>query len=179
MQNRARWMLSGLCLATFAALAWTQYGAAADKKVEENDIPLKYARKNVKMLDDIYKTVVVLVTDKYVHDKDDFPAGTAAIALFGAIKKKGWHEVRLVDVAGEPINKENVARDDFEKAAVQQIQNGKDYYEQVVKTGGKRELRAATPVPVVMKKCILCHPNYSEVAEGAPIGILSYRIPVE
>jgi hypothetical protein len=181
MKNRARWLLSGLCLAAVAALVMVQSGTAADQaaKAQENDHALKYARQNVKMLDDVYKATVVLITDKYVHSENDFPAGSAAVALFAAVKKKGWHEVRLVDAAGEPIIENNAPRDDFEKEAVKQLKSGKDYYEQVVSADGKRELRAATPIPVVSKKCIMCHPNYADAKEGAPIGVLAYRIPVE
>ena len=45
---------------------------------EENveDPAAERTRKTVKMLDDIYKTAVVLITDKYVESEDDFPAGT-------------------------------------------------------------------------------------------------------
>ena len=77
------------------------------------------------MLDDVYKSAVVLITDKYVNDENDFAAGSAAIALFKAVKEKGWHEVKLLDVSGEPYNDENVAKDDFEKEAVQKLKAGK------------------------------------------------------
>src|SRR5579871_5871907 len=43
---------------------------ADDKKVDPAAVDR--ARKNVKMLDDVYKTTVVLVTDKYVNSKKDF-----------------------------------------------------------------------------------------------------------
>ena len=76
----------------------------AKKKAKKKDAALERTRKTVRMLDDIYKTTVVLITEHYVNDEDDLPAGTAAIALFDAIKKKGWHEVRLLDAKpGEPI----------------------------------------------------------------------------
>ena len=57
------------------------------------------------MLDDIYKTAVVLITTHYVKDENDLPAGTAAKALFAAIEKKGWHQVKLLDVSGEPYKR--------------------------------------------------------------------------
>ena len=46
----------------------------------KRDQALERTRKTIRMLDDIYKAAVVLITDKYVNDKDDFPAGSAAIA---------------------------------------------------------------------------------------------------
>jgi hypothetical protein len=131
------------------------------------------------MLDDIYKTTVVLITDKYVNDTDDFAAGSAAIALFDAIGQKNWHTVRLVDATGEPYDDENVAKDDFEKEAIEQLKAGKDYFEKVEKREDGRYLRAATPIPVVLKKCTMCHDNYNSVKEGEPIGALLYTLRVE
>ena len=107
------------------------------------------------------------------------PAGTAAIKLFEAMQKKGWHEVRLLDATGDPYEAKNSPRDDFEKAAVGQLRSGKDYFEQVVERGGQRYLRAATPVPVVLKKCTMCHENYKAAKPGEAIGALSYTIRVE
>ena len=137
------------------------------------------ARKTVRMLDDVYKTAVMLITDKYVNDDDDFPAGSAAIALFGEIGKKGWHEVRLLDVTGEPYDAKNVAKDDFEKQGVSQLKSGKDYYEEIIEKEGKPFLRAMTPVPVVMQKCVMCHPHYADAKKGAAVGAISYTLPIE
>ena len=145
----------------------------------KEDPALERTRKTVKMLDDVYKTAVVLITDKYVESEDDFPAGGAAIALFEAVGKKGWHQVRLIDVTGEPYDDDNSPKDAFEKKAVSQLKSGKSYYEQIITDDGKRFLRAATPIPVVMKKCVMCHPHYAEAKEGEPIGALSYRIVIE
>lgn len=150
-----------------------------DEDEDDAEEALARTREQVKMLDDIYKTAVVLITDKYVNSEDDFPAGSAAIALFSAVKKKGWHEVRLVDASGEPLMEGNSPQDDFEKQAVEALKKGDDYYEEIVELQGKPTLRAATPVPVVLEKCTMCHPNYKEVAKGAPIGILSYKLTIK
>jgi hypothetical protein len=137
------------------------------------------ARKTVRMLDDIYKTAIVLITDKYVKDKRDYPAGRAAIKWFADISKKGSHRIRLIDATGEPYGAANVAEDDFDKEGVKQLKAGKAYYEQLIQEGGKPYLRAITPVPVVMDKCVLCHENYKGVKKGEPVGALTYTVPVE
>jgi hypothetical protein len=137
------------------------------------------ARKTVQMLDDIYKNAVVLITDKYVNDEDDFAAGSAAVALFEAISKKGWHQVRLIDATGQPYEEKNVARDDFEKAGIARLKAGDAVYEQVVEADGGRQFRALTPLPVVMKKCVMCHAHYADAKENEPIGAISYSVPVE
>ena len=146
---------------------------------KQQDPALERTRKQVKMLDDLYKTAVVLITTHYVNEDSDLPAGTAAIALFDAMKKKGWHEVRLVDASGEPIEDKNSPRDEFEKTAVAKLKAGDAYYDRVVERDGKRYLRAATPIPVVLEKCIMCHENYRQAKKDEPIGTLSYTILIE
>lgn len=178
--TRYRRLVPIAMLAAACVVGWLLFAAnpstAAKKK---SDPALERTRKTVRMLDDIYKTVVVLITQHYVNDENDLPAGSAAIALFDAIKKKGWHEVRLLDVAGDPIEEKNTAKDDFEKEAVAQLRKGKKYFERVVMKKNQRYLRAATAIPVVLKKCIMCHENYADAKPGEAIGALSYTIRIE
>jgi hypothetical protein len=175
MTLRARLGVIAAVASLMLAAAW---GARAETKAD--DAAVARTRKTVRMLDDIYKTAVVLITDKYVHKEDDFPAGGAAVALFAAVKQKGWHDVRLLDVTGQPYEEKNAPKDDFEKAATKAFSTGgKDYYEQVVSINGQPHLRAATPIPVVSKKCIMCHPHYKDAKEGAAIGALSYTLKIE
>lgn len=140
---------------------------------------LQRTRKTLRMLDDLYKTTVVLVTDTYVEDESSPPAGAAAIAIFDAMKKKGWHDVRLVDATGEPLENDNAPADEFEKQAVGKLKSGESYYEQIVQRDGKDYLRGATPIPVVLQKCVLCHPHYEDAKPGEPIGVLSYTLEIE
>ena len=134
------------------------------------------ARREVRMLDDLYKNAIVLITKHYVNDDNDLAAGEAFKALFASMKEKGWHEVRLVDASGEPIEPGNSPKDDFEKEAIRRMLASEPYYDQVVSEEGKRYLRAATPIPVVMDKCIMCHENY----RGKKIiGSLAYRLPLQ
>jgi hypothetical protein len=87
--------------------------------------------------------------------------------------------VRLIDVTGEPYENKNVAKDDFEKQGVRQLKAGKAYYEEIIEKDGKPFLRAMTPVPVVMQKCILCHAHYADAPKGAAVGAISYTLPIE
>ena len=146
---------------------------------KSDDAALERTRKQVQMLDDIYKTSIVLITENYVNDKDDLAAGVAFKKLFEAVKKKGWHEVRLIDATGEPYNDDNAPADDFEKEAIKQIKGGKPYFDKVVEKDGKRYLRATTIIPVVMDKCVICHDNYKEAKKGEAIGALGYIVPIE
>jgi hypothetical protein len=173
------WVLVAVVFASLAGVfsrAADEPGAAGAKKP---DRALERTRKTVRMLDDIYKSAVVLITDKYVNDDKDFPAGSAAIALFKAVKEKNWHEVKLLDVSGEPYNDENVAKDDFEREALRKFKAGESYVDRVEKRGDDRYLRAATPLPVVLEKCAMCHENYKQAKPGQAIGMLSYTLKIE
>jgi hypothetical protein len=131
------------------------------------------------MLDDLYKTAVVLITEHYVDESSDLPAGTAAKALFAAMQEKGWHEVRLLDATGQPIEEGNAPADDFEREAIRQIKAGESYVDQIIQRDGARYLRAATPIPVVMTKCTLCHEHYKKAKPGEAIGALGYTLKIE
>jgi hypothetical protein len=151
--------------------------AKDQKKVDP--IAIERTRDTVKMLDDVYKQAIVLITDKYVNDTDDFPAGSAAVEWFKRVSKTGYHQLRLIDATGQPYEEANVAKTDFEKEGLKQLKAGKAFYDEVTTKDGKPHLLAITPVPVVMKKCIMCHPHYADVKEGAPIGAISYEIPIK
>ena len=167
-------MLLGLA----AGLFWLTLGSRAEDK--KDDPALARTRKQVKMLDDLYKTAIVLVTENYVTEKSDLAAGAAFQKLFAAMKKAGHHEVRLLDATGEPFEENNRPNDDFEKAAIKALKAGKPGFEEVVEKDGKKFLRSATPIPVVMDKCIMCHPNYKAAKEKKEIiGALGYTIPIE
>ncbi len=137
------------------------------------------SRETVKMLDNIFKQTIVLVTDKYVHDEDDFAAGSAAVLLFKNISEAGDNKVRLIDATGDPYDAGNVAKDEFEKKGIKRLKAGAPGYEEIVTQNGKPFLRALTPVPVVMQKCVMCHSHYADAKEGEPIGAISYTVPIE
>ncbi|MEJ7593353.1 MAG: DUF3365 domain-containing protein [Planctomycetaceae bacterium] len=145
---------------------------------DAKDPAVERARREVRMLDDIYKTAIVLITENYVHDDTDLAAGSAFKALFEAVGKKGWHDVRLVDATGQPYSDLNLPKAGFEKEAIQQLLEGKAAVDKVIVEGDKKYLLAATAIPVVMEKCIMCHENYRDVAKGKAIGALSYKVPI-
>lgn len=170
-------LIVGLALLALSGLV-AQRGSAGDAKAPD-PAAVERARKTVRMLDDVYKSAIVLITDKYVHTKDDYPAGRIAVRWFDGISKKGWHEVRLIDATGEPYSPTNVAQDEFDKEGLRLLKSGKDFHDQIVVEDGKPYLRAITPVPVVMDKCVLCHSHYKQAKKGEPIGALTYKVLIE
>jgi hypothetical protein len=173
MRRHRYLLLSGATLLVAAAGVF----ALADDTKE--DPAVERTRNTVRMLDDLYKTAVVLITEHYVEESSSLPAGTAAKALFAAMDKKGWHQVRLLDATGKPIEEDNSPADEFEKAAIKSLKGGESYIDQVVDRDGQRYLRAATPIPVVLEKCTLCHDHYKQAKAGEPIGALSYTLKIE
>ena len=123
-----------------------------DSTVKKDDAAVKRAKREARMLDDIYKNGIVLITKHYVNEESDLAAGEAFKKLFEAAEKNGWHKVRLLDATGEPYNDENSPKDKFEKAAVKALVGGKPLFDEIVKVKGKRFLRRAElPAPNASK----------------------------
>src|SRR5436853_4283567 len=172
--SRPVYILLGLLALGAAALSWSGRSRAEDKKAPD-PAGVERARETVKMLDDLYKTAVVGITNVYVEQQSDTPAAAVAKQVFEAMHKKGWHHARLVDATGKPKNKANVAATDFEKKAVEQLKAGKTYVEELGEKDGKPVLRAATIVPSVLKQCAVCHGG----KEGRLLGTIVYEVPVK
>lgn len=170
----ARGLILGLGLLLIGASWLLAQGTKADKP----DAAVERTRKQTKMLDDLYKTAIVLITEHYVKG-DEPAAAVAGKLLWKEMKAKGHHEVRLIDATGDPIEAVNAPADEFEKTAIKEILGGKASVDRVVEKDGKRYLRTATIVPVVMKKCVSCHPHYEKVPKGQAIGALAYTVPIE
>jgi Protein of unknown function (DUF3365) len=166
-------MLTAFAIFNVELSSKTSYAAPNDK---EADAALGRARKQAKMLDTLYKTAIVIVTKNYVTEDSDLAAGDAFQLLFKSMKDNNFHEVRLLDASGEAIDDDNLPKDDFEKAAVKAMLDGKPLYEKVVEKDGKKMLKSVTPIPVVMEKCVMCHANY----EGKKvIGALGITLEIE
>lgn len=140
------------------------------------NMELDHARKTVRMLDDLYKTYIILITEEYVDDPSVLPAATLSKRVFKSMNKKGWHKARLLDATGTPFNPENNPKDAFERDAINAMISGKTYFEKIEKIEGKDHLRAVTSVHAVMKGCISCHPS-SKV--GDLLGGIAYNISLE
>lgn len=170
-----RVLLSTLALGLGAYLVLSPSLVPAGDKKAPDKAALERTREQVKMLDDLYKTAVVSITNNYIEGQASTPAASVAKDVFAAMHKKGHHHARLIDATGKPRNKANVAKTDFEKKAVEEMKSGKTYYEEVAKVDGKDVLRAATIVPVVLKQCAACHGK----KEGALLGAIIYEIPIK
>lgn len=180
LKKHSRFAITAFAFCSLALLGQTTVAQDANPNdAKTKDVLLDRTRREVRMLDDLYKGAIVAITQHYVNDKQTIPAGTAFKSLFVAVEKKGWHKVRLIDVSGEPYSDENVAEDDFEKMAVKALAAGKANVESIEVRDGTRHLRVATPIPVVFEKCVMCHDNYADVPKGKAIGALSYTMPID
>jgi hypothetical protein len=174
-------LLSSRCLALAAGLAalavLLYHGPARTADIANPDkASVERTREKVRMLDDVYKGFVVVITDTYVKAQEQTPAAKVAKKVFQHMASKGWHRARLVDATGDPLNRNNLPKTDFEKRAIAKLKSGKDYFEEIALRDQKPVLRAATPVPVVMKECLTCHPG---LKQGDLLGALIYEIPIK
>ncbi len=113
-----RFLLPGLLLAGSTCILLYP-GRAAE---EPADPALERTRKQVKMLDDLYKTAIVLITENYVNESSDLAAGDAFQALFKTMKDKGWHEVRLIDATGQPYDDDNAPEEQVRTEGRRQVE---------------------------------------------------------
>jgi hypothetical protein len=128
------------------------------------------------MLDDLFKNAIVLIDETYVKKPGDVAAATASKALFAAMKKAGWYDVRLLGLTDVIGDQDDVPRDAFEQTAAKKLLAGETWYEEVSERIGKRYLRVATGIPVVSENCLMCHANFK--GNKGNIGALSYTVPV-
>lgn len=171
-----RCLLAATFLVAFAAVALLVRQAHSADDAKPDKAAVERARETVKMIDDMNKGYVVHITDTYVKAQEGTPAAKVTKKVFAHMESKGWFSGRLIDATGEPANKVNVAKSDFEKEAVKQMKAGKQYYDEVGTKDGKPVLRAATIVPVVMDQCIVCHPGHKK---GELLGALIYELPIK
>ncbi|WP_197169242.1 c-type heme family protein [Novipirellula galeiformis] len=151
----------------------------ATEIAEPTKASVERSRRTVQMLDNIFKQTIVMVTDKYVNDDDDFAAGSAAVLLFQKISDESDKTIRLIDATGDPYESANVAKNEFEKKGIEKLKAGAKSVDEVITVDGKHYLRALTPVPVVMQKCVMCHAHYEDAKPGEPIGAISYTVPID
>jgi hypothetical protein len=168
------WLAALACVVGVSVSESRGPARAADAKAPDK-AAVDRTREQVKMLDDLYKTAVVKITKVYVGQQGEVPAALAAMEIFEEMKKKGWHNARLVDASGKPKRKANLPQTDFEKKAVAAMKEGKTYVEEVGEENGKPVFRAATVVPAVMKECAVCH----KVKEGTLLGTIVYELPIK
>ncbi|MHB1426593.1 MAG: c-type heme family protein [Gemmataceae bacterium] len=181
--RRLFWSLSSLCVLLACVLVGAfvpVLGHSADDRSADATAPdreaVQRAHDLVKLLDDMHKGYVVHITATYVKAQERTPAAHVAKKVFAHVEKNGGPKVRLIDATGAPINKANVAESDFEKRAVQELAKGEKYVSEIGRKNDRPVLRAATPVPVVMKQCIACHPGYKQ---GELLGTLVYEVPIK
>lgn len=167
-------VLAALTLALAASVLRAAAVSAAPKTaapVKAEAVSLAEGRRQVRMMDDIYKAAVISTHKMYVQDPGTPAAVIWAKQVIKQLEGKGWPESRLFASHDRPLNPENAIADDFERAAAVAFKSGKTSFEQV--KGG--ELRYATDIRIIDRKCVMCHVRNKE---GDLLGGVAYRIKV-
>jgi hypothetical protein len=165
----------GLLFVALASFGVSAAGGNGSDKTEVDPAALERTRESIKMLDDLYKNAVVIITKTYTEKQADTPAAVVAIELFEAMHKKDWHSARLVDATGKPKRRANAPKTDFEIHGVEQMNAGKAYFEEIGEKDGKPVLRVATVVPALMPQCVTCHGG----KPGRVLGAIVYELPIK
>jgi hypothetical protein len=166
---------SGATLSVGSIVVGQEPGKQATQPAKEQaneDPAVTAARRQVQMLDALYKNAVVSITERYQRGQ---PAIMVAKDVFEAMHKGKYHSARLVDATGSPLGETSEPATPFEKKAAKAMQDGKDYLEEVVGEGKERKFLAATRVPAVHKRCAECH----GVEEGDLLGFIRYELPLD
>jgi hypothetical protein len=137
---------------------------------------VKRARQTVKMLDEMYKTFIILITDEYVKDSTMFSALTISKKVFEKMNKNRWYKARLLDATGAPHNPENTPRTKFERDAIEAFIYGNSFYEKIEKDESKYYYKAVTSVSIVTDGCTICHPDNKQ---GDLLGGISYTFSLD
>jgi hypothetical protein len=177
VKHRRKKTIVGLTFGLAAMLTTAGPGSfGAEQATVPSDPELERTRQEVKMLDDLFKNMIVLVDETYVKKPDSVAAATAGKALFAAMKKAGWYDVRILGLTDVIGDQDDVPRDAFERTAAAKLVAGDKWYEEVSEKDGKRYLRVATGIPVVSENCLMCHANFK--GNKGNVGALSYTLPV-
>lgn len=155
-----------------ASILFTPEAVAFDKWGNLNP---EEAKVIVQLLDDVYKFWIVFDTRDHVENMGRIPSATVSKEVFTEMEKKGWHSGRIITATNNFFNPENRPKDDFEKEAIQSLKGGADFFDRVEVVDGKKVFRAATPVPLVMAECQMCHVT---AKTGELMGALVYTIPL-
>jgi Protein of unknown function (DUF3365) len=165
------WFALGL-----AAMLAIPLSVAAEQANAPPDPELERTRQEVKMLDDLFKNAIVLIDETYVKKPDSVAAATASKALFAALKKAGWYDVRILGLTDVIGDQDDIPRDAFERTAAAKLIAGNKWYEEVSEKDGKRYLRVATGIPLVSENCLMCHANFK--GNKGNVGALAYTVPM-
>lgn len=155
----------------WAALPLVAIAAKAAEPPKPQPLPLAEARRQVRMMNDIYLNGVLTTHSMYVHDAGTASAVSWAKQVIRKVEAKGWPKAHIFDATNRPLNPENNPVDAFEKDAITQFKGGKAELE---KTVGKT-LRFAVPVRVPDESCLTCHVR---AKVGDLLGGVSYSAPL-
>ncbi len=131
-------------------------------------VSLDEARRQVRMMNDIYLAGVMTTHRMYVQE----PGVPSAVAwgkqVIRQVTSHGWPEARIFSTTDRPLNPENELAGAFEQAAVSAFKRGEASLERVE----GETLRFAVPIKISEKSCLSCHVRDKI---GDLIGGVAYR----
>lgn len=174
-----------LLLVLTASLAWVMAAPnisrsiAEEKAASSKEIPAvrqrspEQAALEADVLHDVLHDTLQIVHHRYYKEDEglELPAGTMR-EVFADIEQEHQVKLRWLVVEGQAMNSDHVARDDFERAAVQALVSGKKKHE-TIDEGYYRRAGAIT----LSNVCLKCHVPDRRSTENRIAGLL-ISIPV-
>ncbi len=160
----------------FTRSAWFWFGilvAAGPRWATAEDPPavprpsITEARARAKLLHEAFHATLHIVHQRYYREDEGLiiPAKTLE-AVFRELERSCQVKVRWLAVNAQPMNVNHEAKDDFERAAVKALTEGKQEYESVEKAN-YRHVGAIT----LTAECLKCHVPHRTSLEDRMAGL--------
>ncbi|MEZ5944703.1 MAG: DUF3365 domain-containing protein [Planctomycetaceae bacterium] len=154
--------------------AFSEESPTADSKSKPAvRVSVAEARRQAEVLHTAMHATVQLVHHRYYKLDEGLPIPAAVVdEIFSEIAAEQQVELRWLAVEGQAMNTDHIARDDFEKAAVEALKAGKLSHEQVQ----DGILRRAAPI-TLSNQCLKCHVPDRKSTQDRKAGLI-ISIPV-
>ncbi|MCB9952672.1 MAG: DUF3365 domain-containing protein [Planctomycetaceae bacterium] len=154
--------------------AFSEESPAADSSSKPAvRISVEEARRQAEVLHTAMHATVQLVHHRYYKLDEGLPIPAAVVdEIFSEIAAEQDVELRWLAVEGQAMNTDHIARDEFEKAAVEALKAGKPSHEQIQ----DGIFRRAAPI-TLSNQCLKCHVPDRKSTEDRKAGLI-ISIPV-
>ena len=166
-------VLSLLALSWLTASAWGWSDQESGRSSSTERVSVDEARRQATALHSAMHATLQLVHHRYYREDEGLPIPAAVVKqVFQEIKVERGIELRWLLVEGQAMNSDHKAKNDFERAAVTALLDGKPSHEQVA----EGIYRRVGPIQLG-NACLKCHvPDRKSTAERRAGLIIS--IPV-
>ncbi len=174
---KIKWFMASViaCMTLGMTAAFSGEQENGSESTEQNRISVEAARKDAKLMHDIYLATLEIVHDHYFHGERAVVPARALEDVFEVIKQKTNAEANWISVNMKAMSIGHRPKTDFEKMAAKEIAKGKGEVE-IVADG---YYRRAGAVPL-NSNCVGCHGGIFKTQSKKPkFAGLVISIPIQ